>query len=107
MSAREENLINKIIRLFFLASFIVLFILFITSFLSLLPYDFPLFIFPLVFIIIFSIAEKATSNEGYFIALFTGFWADVFSFLPFGFFILSFFIIVHTIKFLLQKYVNL
>lgn len=106
MRIKEENLTNKIINLIFLLTFIVFFIISLVSFFTLFPFQFPLFIFPLIFITLYAFAEKATHNTGYFIAIFSGFWTDIFSYLPFGFFMICFFIITHTIKFLLQRYVN-
>ncbi len=107
MITRNENSIRETIKLMFLAIFIALFTMSLASFFSLFHYSFPLFIFPFFFIFFFVIFEKPTHNEGYFIAIFTGFWTDLFSYFPFGFFTLCFFITTYTLKFLLQRYVNI
>lgn len=60
----------------------------------------------LIFTIFFNLLEKKEEVSGIFVAIFGGFFWDIFSNLPIGFHILILLILAIFIKFVLKKYIK-
>ncbi|GEM_PF-1731719 len=105
MKRKEKEIVTRMIFLIFLISLLALAV---NSFLL-----YPFFyqgipaVFLLLFTFLYNFTENSEGNEGFLVAGICGFWVDVFSALPFGLFLLAFFVFAFLVKAILKKYVKI
>ncbi len=94
---------SSIPRLFIAFLFIVFLVLVQTSF----PFFVvPPYIFLILFVILYNALEKEESKEGLFLAVFAGFWFDVFTESVMGGYMLLFLVLAFLFKIALKRYVK-
>lgn len=103
----DEKNKKAITKVFFIAISIPLFVFLISSF-----FFYPLFsFFPVFFLVLFTflynVVEDPRNSEGFFVAGLYGFWVDILSTVPIGFYLLTFLIFTFFFKLLLKKYVKI
>ncbi len=91
----------------------VLFLFFVITIFALLQSSFfvhfpiygiiPNFLFLIV--LVYNLLENHKEREGLYVAIFAGFWMDVFSIMPIGFYIAAFLLLAFLLKKILKKYV--
>ncbi len=60
----------------------------------------------LALVLIYNLLEDFKRVEGFYIAVFAGFWVDVFSTMPIGTYVVSFLFLAYLLKRILRRYVE-
>lgn len=103
----NEKSKRDIFKLFLIAILVTFFVFLMSSFLF-YPLIFFLPVFFLVFFaFLYNLLEDPRNSEGFFVAGFCGFWVDILSTTPVGFYLLVFLIFTFFLKLLLKKYVKI